>query len=141
MSSSANRTKLSRFLEKTLREKDKYQSVALKISEFGLVQMTRKRSGKTLVQQLTHVCPTCNGIGFVKSIPSISFHVLRSLKTEAQRKNLTGSVILAVSNKVFDYLVHHEYQSILQLERQLDCKAILECNENYEDTQFTIHKM
>ncbi|MFA6262833.1 MAG: Rne/Rng family ribonuclease [Candidatus Babeliales bacterium] len=141
MANATNRTRLSRVLEKTLREKDKYQSVALKVSEFGLVQMTRKRSGKTLLQQLTNVCPSCSGCGFVKSIPSISFQVLRNFKTEAQRKNLTGSVILAVSNKVFEYLIHHEYQSILQLERQLECKAILECNENYEDTQFTINKM
>jgi ribonuclease G len=141
MANAANRTKLSRVLEKTLREKDKYQSVALKVSEFGLVQMTRKRSGKTLLQQLTNVCQSCSGCGFVKSIPSISFQVLRNFKTEAQSKNLTGSVILAVSNKVFEYLIHHEYQSILQLERQLGCKAILECNENYEDTQFTINKM
>lgn len=52
MTNPSNRQKLSRFLEKTLRERDKFQTVALKVSEFGLVQMTRKRSGKTLMQQL-----------------------------------------------------------------------------------------
>ncbi|HZW61218.1 MAG TPA: Rne/Rng family ribonuclease, partial [Candidatus Babeliales bacterium] len=67
MASSANRHKLFTVFEKTLRERDKFQSVVLKISEFGLVQMTRKRSGKTLVQELTDDCPTCEGSGFVKS--------------------------------------------------------------------------
>ncbi len=45
----SNRQKLFNFLEKTLREQDKFQSVVLKVSEFVLVQMTRKRSGKTLI--------------------------------------------------------------------------------------------
>ena len=53
----ANRQKVFSFFEKVLKERDKFQSVVLKISEFGLVQMTRKRSGKTLVQQLTSACP------------------------------------------------------------------------------------
>ncbi len=53
MASSNYKQKLFKFLEKTLKERDKFQSVVLRVSEFGLVQMTRKRSGKTLVSQLT----------------------------------------------------------------------------------------
>ncbi len=138
MASSGNRQKLSRVLEKMLKEKDKFQSVALKVSEFGLIQMTRKRSGKTLQQQLTNVCPKCTGCGYVKSISSISFYILHQFKEEAVRKNFRGQVVLAVSHKVFDYLIHNEYQSILQLEKQLSCKLILESNESYDDVQFSI---
>lgn len=139
MASQGNRFKLSRFLEKALKERDKYQSVTLKVSEFGLIQMTRKRSGKTLLQQLTNTCQSCNGGGFVKSIPSISFNVLRQFKAEAQQKALTGTVVLSVSKKVFEYLIHQEYQAIIQLEKQVSCKAVLECNENYADAQFSIN--
>ncbi len=61
MAAPGNRQKLFYYLEKTLREEDKFQSVVLKVSEFGLVglvQMTRKRSGKTLIQQLPkHALP------------------------------------------------------------------------------------
>jgi len=141
MAMQGNRLKLSRVLEKTLKEKDKYQSVALRVSEFGLVQMTRKRSGKTLLQQITNVCSQCKGLGFVKSIPSISFQMLRHFKSEVQRQGLTGSVILSVSNKVFDYLIGQEYQSILQLEKQLGCKAVIESNELFEDEQFSVKQM
>ncbi len=141
MSSSNNRHKLSRFLEKTLKEKDKYQSVTLKISEFGLVQMTRKRSGKTLLQQLTNVCTACDGCGFVKSVQSISFHILRRFKEDVQQKKLTGSVVLMVSSRVFDYIIHQEYQAILQLEKTLGCKTIIECNDQSEDIQYSIKQM
>lgn len=138
MASSQNRNKLSRSLEKALKEKDKFQSVALKVSEFGLVQMTRKRSGKTLLQQLTNTCQGCKGYGFVKSISSISFTILQEIKEQAMRKQLSGHIIVAVSHKVFDYLIHNEYQSILQLEKHIGCKLILESNESYEDSQMNI---
>ena len=62
MASGANKQKLFKFFEKTLSERDKFQSVVLKISEFGLVQMTRKRSGITLVQQMMQKCHNCKGL-------------------------------------------------------------------------------
>ncbi len=141
MASQANRQKLSRFLEKTLKERDKFQSVALKVSEFGLVQMTRKRSGKTLIQQLTNVCQTCRGTGHVKSIGSISYHILQQFRDESIKKHFTGQVVLSVPNTIFDYLIHNEYQSLLQLEKQLSCKIILESNERFEDAQFSISRV
>jgi ribonuclease G len=141
MANAINRNKLSRFLEKTLKERDKYQSVILKISEFGLVQMTRKRSGKTLIQQLTHVCPTCKSYGFVKSAATISYETLSGFKNEIVRKSITGSVVLLVSTQVFNYLIHNEYQSLLALEKQLRCKIILESNENFSAGQFKIEQI
>jgi len=104
MSSSANRQKLYRFLEQTLREHDKNQSVVLKVSEFGLVQMTRKRSRKTLVQQLTETCPTCHGRGFIKSVKTLSFTILRQLKTAilTESKDIKN-VTLFVNPKVFRF--------------------------------------
>ena len=79
MASCGNRSKLFRFFEKTLKERDKFQSVVLKVSEFGLVQMTRKRSGKTLMNELMHACSTCHSLGFVKSVSNESYTILRAL--------------------------------------------------------------
>lgn len=138
MHSGSNRQKLSRFLEKTLKERDKFQSVALKVSEFGIVQMTRKRSGKTLTQQLTNICTHCTGNGFVKSISSNAFSILKKSKEEIIRLNLKGSIILMTAHRVFDYLIQQEYKSILQLEKELGCKIILESNELYEESQSSV---
>lgn len=141
MASAGNRQKLTSFLERMVRERDKFQSVILKISEFGLVQMTRKRSGKSLIQQLTNVCPACNSYGFVKSAAFISFEVLREFKNDVLRKNFTGAVELLVSNRIFEYLVHNEYKSLLDLEKVIKCKIVLESSEKLEDTQFKVEKI
>ena len=80
MAEAENRHRLFNFFDQRLKEYDKFQSVVLKISEFGLVQMTRKRSGKTLVQTLTNTCPTCMGSGFIKSVPTEAYAILRKLR-------------------------------------------------------------
>jgi len=139
MATAANRQKLSRFLEKKLKEKDKYQSVTLKVSEFGIVQMTRKRSGKTLTQQLTNVCPACNSSGFIKSIETISFDILRRIQEEIRRRDMKGAIILSIPIRIFDYLIHNEYAAIIKLEKKLKIKVILESNEKLEGSQFRIN--
>lgn len=141
MSSQSNRQKLSRFLEKMLKERDKYQSVTLKVSEFGLIQMTRKRSGKTLVQQLMHSCPTCNSFGFVRATSTIAFDILKQFKEDVIRKNLSGTLALSVSVKIFNYLVNSEFQTLLSLEEKLKSKIILETNKNAKDSQFFVEKI
>jgi len=140
MATSANKQKLSRFFEKTLREQDKFQSVLLKISEFGLVQMTRKRSGKTLIQQLTHDCSCCKGTGFVKSVQTECYFILRALKQAlATFKNAT-TVTLEVNPKLFNYISSTEYNAILDLEKANHVKITLASNEKLALNAYKIEK-
>lgn len=137
MASSANRQKLFKFFERILKERDKFQSVVLKITEFGLVQMTRKRSGKTLLQELTQACPTCKGLGYIKTIQTIAYTMLPAIKQELhhfKNKNIT----LLCSTQVFDYISHTEYNTIFQFERDFKCKIILEGTEDMPLTEYKI---
>lgn len=139
MSNQNNKQKLYRFFEKTLKERDKFQSVVLKVSEFGLVQMTRKRSGKTLIQQLTQSCPTCSGLGFVKSIPDESYTLLRKIKQELISKPTSGGEItLEVHPAIFKYITSIEYNAILDLEKNYGCKIILVSKEQCQIHQYTL---
>jgi ribonuclease G len=129
MASAANRQKLYRHFEKNLKERDKFQSVVLKVSEFGLVQMTRKRSGKTMVQQLTDQCNTCHGSGFIKSTPVESYTILRKLKEALDTKKITGTITVSVHPSIFQYISNIEYNSVLFLEKQYNCKIMLVSKE------------
>lgn len=125
MTSISNKQKLFRFFERTLKEQDKFQSVVLKVSEFGLVQMTRKRSGKTLIQQLTNQCPTCHGLGFTKSIQNECYEILRKLKGHLESKKPGGVVKLTVPPALFNYITNVEYNSVLFLEKKYNSKITL----------------
>lgn len=139
MATASNRQKLFKFFEKTLREQDKFQSVVLKVSEFGLVQMTRKRSGKTLIQQLMETCKCCKGIGFTKSLQTESYAILRELK-ETLRIKSEKTVTLNVHPDIFTYITETEYNSILELEKQFNCKITLISQKNFRLNQYKIEK-
>lgn len=140
MTSSANKQKLFKFFEKTLRERDKFQSVVLKISEFGIVQMTRKRSGKTLVQQLTETCSACKGYGFIKSLQIETYEMLRQIKKELKANAKIKELNLQVHPKIFDYITATEYNAILDLEKTYGVKITIVAEELYATTQYKIEK-
>src|SRR5438477_9906687 len=96
----ANRQKVFSSFEKILRERDKFQSVVLKISEFGLVQMTRKRTGKTLVNELTDSCQTCNGLGFVKSHQTEVYNILRAIESTLSKNGRCAKLVVTISRPI-----------------------------------------
>jgi ribonuclease G len=138
MATPANRQRLFKHFEKTLKERDKFQSVVLKVSEFGLVQMTRKRSGKTLMQQLTEDCSCCHGLGFVRSLQTEAFNALQKVEAILKYGKTSGDVIFSVNADVFEYLSTVEYDSILKLEKQFTRKVILQGSEALELDQVDI---
>lgn len=135
MLSAAHRQRLSSVLEKTLKERDRFQSVALKVSEFGLVQMTRKRSGRTLAQQLLRDCPSCKTIGFIPSLPTLSYQLLEECRLTILRDGLKPPYLLSFSPAVFEYLVKNEYRAILAFEKQVGGRIILESRDGFSDTE------
>ena len=136
----ANRQKVFSFFEKILKERDKFQSVVLKISEFGLVQMTRKRSGKTLVQQLTNDCPTCHGSGFIKSDQTESYMVLRAVREELKTITPEKKIQIQVNSHVFNYLKSVEYDAILKMEEYFNLKITLLSDKDITIDKYKIKK-
>ncbi|MCX5922765.1 MAG: Rne/Rng family ribonuclease [Candidatus Dependentiae bacterium] len=139
MAISGNRQKLFKFFEKNLKEQDKFQSVVLKVSEFGLVQMTRKRSGKTLVQELTHDCPTCKGSGFIKSLQTECYWILRKVKEFLQAQK-PQEITLTVNSDMFTYISNTEYNAILYLEKNFTCKIAIQDDKKLALSQYKIEK-
>lgn len=135
-----NRQKLFKFFERTLKERDKFQSVVLKISEFGIVQMTRKRSGKTLAQELTQTCPTCNGLGYIKTIQTIAYSILPKIKQSLHKYSTKNPITIGVNPEIFDYLVHTEFDSILYFEKEYGHKITIAGEESVPLDQFTIEQ-
>lgn len=138
MSSPANRQRVFKTFEKMLKERDKFQSVVLKISEFGLVQMTRKRSGKTLIQELTESCPTCQGLGYIKTIQTICFTILPHIKQALYSNKGQAMLTIALHPRVFDYITNQEYNSIFYFEKNFGCKLMLESDDEMPLDEFKI---
>ncbi len=138
MANTKNKLKLVSYFEQTLKELDKFQAVVLQVSEFGIVQMTRKRSGKTLMRQLTNVCHCCMGLGRLPSVRAESYEILRKLTVEIQTKYLKKNICFEVNGAVFDFISSIEFNSILQLEKDFGCMITLVSNDQIERHDFGI---
>ena len=135
-----NRQKLVDDFEKNLRIYDKFQSVVLAVSEFGLVQMTRKRSGKTLTRQLTDSCISCKGTGKEKSIRAESYEVLRAIDYKLSLLKDQKTVTLSVRPAVFDFISSIEYNAILALEGKFNCYITFLSDPSLGKEKFAINK-
>lgn len=72
-------------------------------SEFGLVQITRRRSGPSHRQALHEGCPSCRGRGVVRSDPSAALRALREARALAAAGG-GGEILLRAAPGVAGWL-------------------------------------
>jgi len=95
MDRESNRRKVYRKLQEALR-KDRAKAHITKISEMGLVEMSRKRTRESLGRMLTSSCEYCNGKGYTKAPATVAFEILRHIRREAA--HIHGDVIVVYAN-------------------------------------------
>ncbi len=111
----SNREKVYQALEEALKA-DRVKTNALKISEFGLVEMTRKRVRESLVQFLCEECTYCEGKGYSKSAETVAYEIIREILREGNA--LPGAVLVVQAHpSVTDVIMEEEHESVEQLER------------------------
>lgn len=137
METRSNREKVYSAFREALR-RDKSKTNILKISELGLVEMTRKRTRENINQILCESCPYCEGRGFVKSKVSICYKIFREVKREAA--NFRGQKIVVNTHpEVADLLYDEEHVAIEELERATGKTIILRAKPTLHQESFEIH--
>ena len=137
MSREADRKKVSEALAVALK-RDKARTSALKISELGLVQMTRKRTRESLEASLTEPCPRCQGRRVVKSIATVAAEVIRGIRREATRRTLGDMLIVKLSPEVARYLYDNGSKDLEALEEKLGVKVVLRSKDGLEPGAFEL---
>jgi ribonuclease G len=137
MSREADRKKVSEALAVALK-RDKARTSALKISELGLVQMTRKRTRESLEASLTEQCPRCQGRRVVKSIATVAAEVIRGIRREATRRTLGDMLIVKLSPEVARYLYDNGSKDLEALEEKLGVKVVLRSKDGLEPGAFEL---
>jgi ribonuclease E len=85
-----------RAVEKALRDalkKHKERARILRMSKFGLIEMTRQRQRQSIMRSVFVDCPHCKGGGLIKAPESMSLEVIRILQLLAHRQNVQGIVV------------------------------------------------
>jgi len=107
-----------RGVERALREairRDRARTKVLRISPFGLIEMTRQRIRPSLRRSVYEDCPCCHGTAQVKTAESVAIEVMRLLMSHA---NLDGvkKVSVDVHERVAAFLNNRKRRDITKLE-------------------------
>ncbi len=136
MESAENREKVYRALQEALRQ-DKAKTNILKISELGLVEMTRKRTRENLVQTVCEPCSHCDGRGYLLSRESVAYKVLRAMRKDLPR--FCGRrLALAVHPRVAEILLGPERHALDAMERELGRELEVHARPTLHQEQFEL---
>src|SRR5437660_147737 len=107
-----------REVERALRDavkRDRARTKILKISAFGLIEMTRQRIRPSLKRSVYQDCPHCRGAAQVKTCESMSIDVMRMIQLAAHRGTI-HRMSIRVHDEVASYLLNRNRKEITQLE-------------------------
>ncbi|MEZ4319177.1 MAG: Rne/Rng family ribonuclease [Myxococcota bacterium] len=133
-----NREQVYRRLEDALK-KDRARTNVLRISDLGLVEMTRKRVQEGLDRYLREDCPTCGGTGHVRSKSTIAFDILREVKREAHRANGADSIYVNTTPAIADLLYGARYQDLEAIEKDLGKRIVVRALGHYHPEQYEVY--
>jgi len=137
MTREADRKRVTESLAQALR-RDKARTSMLKISELGLVQMTRKRTRESLEELLTGACPRCQGRRVVKSVATLAAEVMRGIQRAAGRHPRTDMLVAKINPEVARYLYDAGSRELERAERRLGVKIVLRSVESIEAGSFEL---
>jgi ribonuclease G len=136
MEHAGNRDKVWRALEQAL-AKDKAKTTLNRISELGLIEMTRKRTRESLSRLLHEPCFYCDGTGQIQSRTTIAYEILRQIRRE--RHTLPGYVVLVNAHPaVVDLMTGEEKAAVAEAERRYMRRIEFNARREYHIEQFDL---
>lgn len=136
MSKYVHRTKVYHAMKDALR-RDRVKTTISKISELGLIEMTRKRTRESLTQMLSNTCTNCHGTGFVKTPLTLAFETFREIKRVYSAIN-GKSVLVRTHPKVAKVLFNEGRDRLVQLEKQIEKRIVVESQDSFHIEQIEI---
>ena len=103
---------------------DRSRAKLLRISRFGVIEMTRQRMRPSLHLSTYLACPHCAGVGFVKSHESLALEIIRLLNLALSQDHIKR-IELSVSPEVADYLQNEKRTAIAQIEQLTEKRVII----------------
>ena len=118
---------VERKLKESLR-KDRAKIQVGRISQFGLMEMSRQRLRPSLIEATSSMCPACAGSGSVPSTEVAAMMVVRAIEEEAMRRR-TANLSVAVPSSVGFYLLNKKRQALAKIELNFDVNVSISVGE------------
>ncbi|TNF89000.1 MAG: Rne/Rng family ribonuclease, partial [Gammaproteobacteria bacterium] len=109
-------------------------------SSLGLVQMSRKRTRESLIQQICEPCAQCGGAGFVKTPESTCLEVFRAIVEDA-RVRCNGprqDYLIRSTADVVDRLLDEDAEQLKRLSDQIGREISIQVEPSCQPGEFDI---
>ena len=136
MSSAENQRAVEDRMRSTLRQ-DRARVQVGRISQFGLMQMSRQRLRPSLEELTTEVCPRCSGQGRIQDTKSLALAILRIVEEESLKERSAGVRALVPLN-IASYLLNEKRQEVIDIERRTKTHIVIVPNVNMETPQYEV---
>ena len=132
-----NKEIVSNALKQALKS-DRSRTCILKISELGLVEMTRKRVRESLVQTLCDPCDYCEGKGYIKSLSTVCNEIIREIQ-RLSTDNITNKKInIKVNPIIYDMLFEEDSGLLEEMEKQNNLEINFTVNPKFHRENYYI---
>ncbi|WP_035581960.1 Rne/Rng family ribonuclease [Hyphomonas jannaschiana] len=132
--------KNNRAVEKKLKECLKVDRARVqhgRISQFGLMEISRQRRRQGVLQATSDPCPSCNGTGRRRSIPSAALQLIRAIEARAATGGLK-SISVKAPTDVALYILNNKREALIEIERIAGFAVSIHSSEEMLPGDFTI---
>src|SRR5512139_3502365 len=136
MARELNREKVFNTLKDALR-RDKSKTNILKMSDLGLIEMTRKRTKESLSRVLCEPCLYCEGEGYLKSTQTICYEIFREIERD-HRSRAGHRIMVEVHPAVANLLCDEERHLLENLERRYQVQITVHASQHLHLEQYEI---
>lgn len=133
MTREAYRDKVYKTFKDALKQ-DKAKTNILRISELGIIEMTRKRSRESISQSLLEPCPYCDGDGFVKGRETVAIEIYRDLLKELSGRKKA----IVYANPVVASFLQESGGVVEEIKRRLNAKIAVKSVETFHLEEYEI---
>ncbi len=131
----ADKKKLLDHFEKHL-GRDTARTRVGKISSLGLVEITRKRTGESVTEAITNVCPMCEGRGRIASSDTVGLWIEREMRRKLHEPG--NAFYVECHPAVVESLIGSDGEDIEELEHELKRGLYIRANFDFEYEDFEI---
>jgi ribonuclease G len=116
--------------------RDRARTRVGRVSSLGLVEITRKRTGESVTEAITSVCPTCEGRGRIASADTVGLWIEREMR---RRLNEAGNAFyIECHPAVVESLIGADGESIEEMEHDLKRGLYIRANFDFVFEEFEI---
>ncbi len=137
MEKQQNRDKVFKSLLEAL-GRDKAKTNVLRISELGLVEMTRKRVRESIGRVLHENCGYCAGQGYVKTATTVAYEIFRELRRSAGAYK-DPTMVVNAQTEVANVMLGEEREELRHLMDRFNKSITVKGRADYHREQYDIY--